>query len=101
MGPSFEKVLAARLEASDAVSFSAHARKRIGQRGIELSAGELASIDQATNRAARKGAREALLLLGELGLVVNIRNRTVLTALDMQNMREKVFTNIDSAVIIR
>jgi len=100
-GMSFEEVLATRLGTSDRVTFSAHAKKRIGERGIELSSGELASIDQATRRAADKGAREALFLLGELGLVVNIKNRTVLTALDTRNMRNKVFTNIDSAVVIR
>jgi len=97
----FDKVLNDRLHESDGVRFSAHARKKIDQRGIKLSPQQLASIEQATNRAADKGAREALLLLGELGLVVNIQNRTVLTALDTDNMRDKVFTNIDSAVIIR
>ena len=101
VGQNFNKLLSDRLHEADGVRFSAHARKRIDQRGIELSPRQLASIEQATNRAADKGAREALFLMGELGLVVNIQNRTVLTAMDTDNMREKVFTNIDSAVIIR
>lgn len=32
-------------------------------------------------------------------LVVSVRNRTVVTAVDRQHMHEQVFTNIDSAVI--
>ena len=31
--------------------------------------------------------------------VVSVKNRTVITAVDAQSMREQVFTNIDSAVL--
>ena len=31
--------------------------------------------------------------------VVSVRNKTVITAVDQEHMREHVFTNIDSAVI--
>jgi hypothetical protein len=34
-------------------------------------------------------------------MVVSIKNRTVITAVDGDSMRENVFTNIDSAAIIR
>jgi flagellar operon protein len=38
--------------------------------------------------------------MGELALVVSVKNNTVITAVDGANLRENVFTNIDSAVII-
>ncbi len=51
------------------------------------------------DKAAAKGARESLILMDNLALVVSIRNRTVITAVDEKRMKEHVFTNIDSAVI--
>jgi flagellar operon protein len=57
-------------------------------------------LQEAVNRARAKGARESLVLMGELALVVSVKNNTVITAVDGANMRENVFTNIDSAVII-
>ena len=50
------------------------------------------------DRAAQKGARESLVLLDDVALVVSIKNRTVITAVDAANLKENVFTNIDSAV---
>jgi flagellar operon protein len=49
---------------------------------------------------AQKGGRESLVMMGDSALVVSVKNRTVVTALDKAQMRGNVFTNIDSAVII-
>ncbi|MFW5798902.1 MAG: TIGR02530 family flagellar biosynthesis protein [Planctomycetota bacterium] len=92
-GPSFGDRLG--------VEFSRHALQRMQQRGIELNGQDLEKIDQATEKAASRGSKDALVLLRDLGLVVNIKNRKVLTAVDAQSMQDKVFTNIDSTVIIR
>ena len=40
-------------------------------------------------------------MLDDLGLVVNINNRTVLTALDLKTMNDGIVTNIDSTVLVR
>ena len=95
---SFEKVLSE--ERTDAVKFSAHAARRLAQRRITLSQEDLTRISKAAKAAATKGSRESLFLLANLGLIVNVKNRTVLTALDPERMRSGVVTNIDSTVII-
>ncbi len=82
------------------LKFSAHAQMRIESREIRLSASDLQRLEKATSLAAAKGAREALFLLDELGFVVSVENRTVITALDRSQMQGNVFTNIDSAVIV-
>ena len=41
-----------------------------------------------------------MILMDNLALVVSIKNNTVITAVDEQNLKENVFTNIDSAVIV-
>lgn len=82
------------------VKFSNHARQRLVSRNINLTSNDLAKIDSAITKAAQKGARESLLLMDNLALVVSVKNRTVITAVDGGSIKENVFTNIDSAVII-
>jgi flagellar operon protein len=82
------------------VKFSAHALQRLDARKIQLSAGDTARIVEAIDRAASKGAKDSLVLVGGAALVVSVTNRTVVTALDREELRGNVFTNIDSAVVM-
>lgn len=92
----FAKLLSERL---GEVKFSAHATTRLASRGIRLSDVELGKLREAVDMAAAKGARDALVMVGDVALVVSVTNRTVVTALDRDSARAHVFTNIDSAVI--
>lgn len=67
---------------------------------MSLGDDELSRLAGGVNRAAAKGARESLVLMDDKAFVVSVRNRTVITAVDGENMKENVFTNIDSAVIV-
>jgi len=82
------------------LKFSNHASKRLEQRGIEIPREQLARISDAVDQAAAKGSKESLILLNDMALIVNIPNRTVVTAMDGGSMKDNVFTKIDSAVII-
>lgn len=86
---------------SEAVRFSAHALDRLHERNVHLTRYDLEQIQSAVDKAAAKGSRESLLLKSDLALVVNVPNRTVITALTGNGMREHVFTNIDSAVLLQ
>lgn len=83
------------------VRFSRHAEIRLKQRGIQLEAEQLAKLNQAIDKAAAKGAKDSLILLNEMALIVNIPKRTVVTAMDESQITDNVFTQIDSAVIMR
>lgn len=96
VGPAFSELLAHR---SHGVQFSNHALQRLGRRGIEVDQATLQRLDDGVSRAAGKGAREAVVLVDQSAFVVSVRNRTVITAIDREQMRDHVFTNIDSAVI--
>ncbi len=99
--PSFAEVLQQQLlQTAEGVKFSAHAVERLRLRSINLSPADLAGIDDGVRRAAAKGARESLLLSSKAAYVVSVRNRTVITVVDAASMKENVFTNIDSAVIL-
>ncbi len=80
--------------------FSNHAVKRLEQRGIELKPEQLNQIESAIDSAAAKGAKDSLILMKDMALIVNVNNRTVVTAMDGSSMKDNVFTQIDSAVII-
>jgi len=82
------------------LKFSHHAKLRLEQRGIRLENEQMAKIEAAIDKAAAKGAKESLLLMNDLALIVNVKNRTIVTAMDGQSMRDNVFTQIDSAVVI-
>jgi flagellar operon protein len=97
-GASFGDVLAGKV-AGAPLRFSGHALQRIERRGINLDEATMARLDGGVQRAAAKGSRDSLVLVDETAFVVSVPNRTVITAVDREHMREQVFTNIDSAVI--
>jgi flagellar operon protein len=82
------------------VKFSQHAMQRLESRNISFDQDKMAKLNDAVSKAAQKGARESLVLMNDLALVVSIKNRTVITAMDGASMKDNIFTNIDSAVII-
>ncbi len=99
-GPGFEEILRGELARAGDLKISAHAAKRLKERNIILSGEDLARIDLAVKQAAAKGARDSLIVYGDLALVASVKNRTVVTALERQAAQSHVFTNIDSAVIV-
>jgi flagellar operon protein len=100
---SFADALAAA-SADQGVTFSGHAQTRLASRQITLSSDDLQRLGSALTRAAAKGARSSLVLMdsqsGRVGLVVSVPNRTVITAVDTNSLKENIFTNIDSAMIV-
>ena len=95
----FSRILDGKLPASG-VKFSQHAQERLRARGITFSDADMQKLAGAVESVAQKGGRESLIMLGDAALVVSVRNKTVITAMDRANMQGNVFTNIDSAVII-
>jgi flagellar operon protein len=96
-GSSFNQILDQQLSG---LKFSQHAMQRLQTRNIQLNNGDLAKISGAVDKAAQKGSKDSLILMNNLALVVSVKNRTVITAMDGSNMKDNVFTNIDSAVIV-
>lgn len=97
-GSSFNQLLAQEIAG---VKFSQHALQRLNSRKIQLDSTQLAKLSQAVEKAAQKGAKESLILMNDsLAFVVSVKNKTVITALDGTSIKDNVFTNIDSAVII-
>ncbi len=79
--------------------FSKHALERVQRRGISLDPATLGRLQEGVGRVAGKGSRDSLVLVDGTAFVVSVPNRTVVTAVGSEHMREHVFTNIDSTVI--
>ena len=99
-GADFDKFLQKEVQKQEGVKFSAHAAKRLESRHINLSENQQAKLNDAVNIAKDKGVKDSLILMNQLALVVNVRNRTVITAMDSTQMNGGMFTNIDGAMII-
>lgn len=84
----------------DGVKFSQHALERMANRGISFKPEEMMRLNEAIGKAEQKGSRETLVLMGDSALIVSVKNKTVVTAMDREAMKENIFTNIDSTVIL-
>ncbi|WP_432748295.1 TIGR02530 family flagellar biosynthesis protein [Pectinatus frisingensis] len=82
------------------VSFSQHALKRMKERNITLTDAAREKLNDTVGKMAQKGAREALIYLKDTAFVVSVANKTVITAMDGENAKDNIFTNIDSAAIL-
>ena len=101
-GPSFRDVLTQTgVTSGTGLKFSAHAIQRLQSRNITLSQDDVQKMNVMADKAAAKGAQQSLFMLHDVGMIVSIKNRTVITAVDSDSMRENVFTNIDSAAVIK
>jgi flagellar operon protein len=82
------------------LKFSAHALNRIKDRSISMSDELKGKLEKAVDTAAQKGSKESLILSNDAAFIVSVKNKTVITVLDRNQMSGNVFTNIDSTVVI-
>lgn len=92
---SFESVFQKELEK---LKFSNHALKRLETRNIHLSDVEINKIQNAVEKAELKGAKDSLVMMNDTAYIVNVPNKTVVTAMQISEESENIFTNIDSVV---
>jgi len=82
------------------LKFSAHASQRLQERKISIDPETMIKVNDAIDKAQAKGVEDTLILTNNAALIVNVPNRTVITAMDKGSLNGNVFTNIDGAVII-
>ncbi|MBQ2705498.1 MAG: flagellar protein [Agathobacter sp.] len=101
---SFEDVLRQKqnesVMESSGLKFSKHAASRLNDRNIALTDSQNVRLENGVKQASEKGITESLVLVDSLAFIVNVPNKTVVTALDQTEANSNIFTNIDGAVII-
>lgn len=98
-GASFNDVLS-RIKSNDSIKFSKHAMDRLNSRNISLTEDEIGRINDGVNKAQSKGVREALIMMDNKVFVASVQNKTIITAVAGEQLKDNVFTNIDGAVIV-
>lgn len=94
---SFDQALTRQMDKT--VGFSRHAQDRMASRGISFSDSDLQRLNGAVDQVQAKGGRDSLVLMDNTALVVSVKNRQVVTIMDQAQLKDNVFTNIDSAII--
>jgi len=97
---SFADALRKAQQEQTPIKISAHAQQRMVQRNISMQPEELQALEQAVTALHKRGGKEALILREDAAFVVNIPNKTVVTAIDRTELRDRIFTQIDSAILI-
>ena len=101
-GLTFREVLqqsSAQKAETGELKFSKHALSRLSDRNITLDTEQLERLQAGAEKAGEKGIRDSLVMVDRLALIVNIPNRTDVTAMDSTATEENIFTNINGAVI--
>lgn len=96
----FDSILQEKLNVSEGLKFSKHAELRLQARNINLTQAQKERMNQAVAKAESKGVKDSLVLMDNMAFVVNVRNKTVITAANSNELKDNVFTNIDGAVIV-
>lgn len=95
----FAATLVRETERQESLKISQHAQKRLDASKVALTETDMQRIDGAVQRASEKGSNQSLVMLDNLALVVSVKNRVVITAVNEARTKEGIFTNIDSVVI--
>jgi flagellar operon protein len=82
------------------LKFSNHAVERMQTRGVKFSPEDMQRLGEAVQKARAKGSKDSLVLMNDNALIVSVKNNTVVTVVDKSSLKENVFTNIDSTIVM-
>jgi len=95
---SFQDLLNQQIK--NTVTFTKHASIRKEQRNIEVSDSDLEKLGDACDKAQEKGIGNALIMMDNSAFIVNAADKRVITVMDKNEMKNKLFNDIDGAVFI-
>lgn len=96
----FGDILKSEIAKDTNFTISNHAAKRLQDRNINFTYDDMKNINKGINMAKDKGSKDSLILYKDVALVASIKNRTIITAVDKNEYKENIFTNIDSVVLL-
>ncbi len=98
---SFQQIFQqASEQQTHSVNFSKHANERLASRNINLDAKQMERLNKGIMQAKEKSINESLVMMDNIAFIVNVKNNTVVTAMDQTTNDSNIFTNIDGAVIV-
>nr|WP_300090071.1 TIGR02530 family flagellar biosynthesis protein [Sedimentibacter sp.] len=95
---SFKDILSEKFKENE-VTFSKHANERIAERNIHVSPEVTDKLNEAVEQAKDKGLKNVLVMIDNQAFIVSTMSNKVITAVNSNELKENIFTNIDGAVI--
>lgn len=95
---SFKNTLES-VESKD-IKFSKHAQARMDKRNVVLDKNDMKNLERALDKSEKKGVKEALIIMKDQAFIASVENKTIITAVTNDQLKENIFTNIDGAIII-
>ncbi|RLA64124.1 MAG: flagellar protein [Epsilonproteobacteria bacterium] len=96
----FKGLLQKNLDTKNEVKVSTHALKRLKERKLNMDNKEFAKIKKAINQLRKKGGKDSLVITDKAAYIIDVKNNTVVTAMDKKSINNNIFTKIDSTIII-
>lgn len=97
---SFSEMLQRELNQTQTLTFSKHAQQRVDSRQVEVTSELMDKLNNAVSQAKEKGIQDALIVSDSASFIVNIPSNTVVTTLNNDESKNRIFTNINGTVII-
>ena len=97
---NFEEILGNIQNKDGEIKFSKHAMSRMDSRDMKLNNKELDRLNKGFTKAEEKGVKDALIIMGDKAFIASIKNKTIITTINKEQLKDNVFTNIDGAVIV-
>src|SRR5690625_2814172 len=92
---SFKEVL----KDSQEMKVSKHAKQRLHERNIQINDQQWKIIGEKVIEAKQKVVTDSLVVMNNVGLLVSTKNNTVITAMNLKEENERLFTNINGTIV--
>lgn len=95
---SFKDVLNNVINKNEGFIVSKHAAERLNS--IHFTDTDMKEIEKGFEIAKNKKSKNSVILYKDTALIASIENRTLITAVEKERVKDNIFTNIDSVVIL-
>ncbi|MED4532511.1 TIGR02530 family flagellar biosynthesis protein [Metabacillus fastidiosus] len=82
------------------LKISKHAQERLSERKIDISTEQWNLIEEKVQEAYKKGVNDSLVLINDAALIISAKNNTVITAMNLEEAKSQIFTNINGTIIM-
>ena len=97
---NFSNLLQQKMAETPPLKISKHAEKRLLERGITIDTSMWKIINEKVREAKSKGVQDSLVITENAALVVSAKNSTVITAMDREEAKTQIFTNINGTILL-
>lgn len=97
-GLDFKTILANQQQE---LKVSKHASERLQERNIHLQDYQWKLINEKVSEARQKGVTDSLVVMNNAALLVSAKNNTVVTAMNLEEAQNRIFTNINGTILIK